>query len=163
MKRSFMSLAPPILGIALAWSVPAGAQSGGASTAAGVRGAPAAQLRVPDHPVWVGTVRLPVQVMADDKPLDPGRYRVRLTGEHAKNEVIGQTAALERWVEFVQEGRVKGRAMAPVVPAAAAKAVAEASLPMRGTVRVERMKSDAYYRLWFNYEGDQVLVYLPIA
>ena len=120
-------------------------------------------LSVPDRAVWLGTVQLPVEVMADGQPLSPGTYRVRLNGEHAKDDVVGQSEQLERWVEFVQSGKVKGRAMAPVVPSASAREVVKRPLPSRGTVRAERMKEDQYYRPWFNYQGDQVLVYLPIA
>ena len=127
------------------------------------QGPPAEQIKLPDKPVWLGTVRLPMRVMADGQALPAGSYRVRLTGEFAKSEVVGQAARLERWVEFVQNGNVKGRAMAPVVPAAAARDVAKTAMPGRGAVRAERLKDDDYFRLWFNYQGDQVLVYLPIA
>jgi hypothetical protein len=122
-----------------------------------------ASLNLPDKQVWLGTAHLPVRVMADGKALAAGTYRVRLTGEHAANDVVGQNDQLERWVEFVQGSTVKGRALAPVVPPQSAKEVAHEPLPTRGTVRVERLKEDAYYRVWFNYHGDQVMIYLPIA
>jgi hypothetical protein len=123
----------------------------------------ASDVNVPEGRVWLGTVRLPVRLMADGAALAPGTYRVRLTGEYATKRVPGQSEQLERWVEFVQGNRVKGRAMAPVVPASAAKQVADRALPARGTVRVERLREDNLYRLWFNYRGDQVLIYLPRA
>jgi hypothetical protein len=122
------------------------------------------QLKLPEGEIWLGTVRLPVRVMADGRPLPAGTYRVRLTGEHATDDkAVGQSGQLERWVEFVQGDQVKGRALAPVVPSAEARQVADTALPARGTVRVERLKEDNYYRLWFNYRGDQVLIYLPTA
>ncbi|MGE0451258.1 MAG: hypothetical protein AB7Q29_16925 [Vicinamibacterales bacterium] len=108
-------------------------------------------------------MRIPVRVMADGQALAPGTYRVRLTGEHAKDEVAGQTAELERWVEFVQGSEVKGRALAPVVPSSTVQEVAETAPPGRGNVRAERLRDDNYYRLWFNHGGDQILVYLEIA
>jgi len=120
-------------------------------------------LKLPAGQAWLGTVRLPVKVMADGQPLSAGTYRVRLTGEHAKEHAAGQAETLERWVEFVQGGKVRGRAMAPIVPAARAQEVADRALPARGAVRVEHLKEDNYYRLWFNYQGDQVLIYLPAA
>jgi hypothetical protein len=116
-----------------------------------------------DSPVWLGTVRLPMRVKADGQTLAPGAYRVRLTGEHARDTAAGQSAQLERWVEFVQGGQVKGRALAPVVPAADATVVTEGRPPARGNVRVERLKGDDYYRVWFNHRGEQVLIYLPLA
>jgi hypothetical protein len=106
---------------------------------------------------------LPVRVTADGKPLAAGTYRIRLTGEHAGNKAPGQQETLERWVEFVQNGDVKGRAMAPVVPQSAVKEVAEAGTPAPGRVRVQRLRGDEYYRVWFNHRGDHVLIYLPIA
>ena len=39
----------------------------------------------------------------------PGRHLyVRVTAQEAKPEAVGTTEALERWVEFVQKGEVKG-------------------------------------------------------
>lgn len=131
----------------------------------GVSSQPASseQLNVPERQVWLGTVHLPARVKADGQNLAAGTYRVRLTGEYAKNTAVGQSEQLERWVEFVQGTQVKGRAMAPVVPSASAASVSESAPPHQGSVRVERLKDDDYYRLWFNYRGDQVLIYLPIA
>lgn len=126
-------------------------------------GADTGSVNLPGQPRWLGSVHLPVRVMADGKPLPAGTYRVRLTGEHAKNDVVGQNEQLERWVEFVQDGAVKGRALAPVVPSQSARQVAKDGLPARGAARVERLKENDYYRVWFNYRGDQVMVYLPIA
>lgn len=53
--------------------------------------------------------------------------------------------------------------MAPVVPAADARAVVKGAGPARGRVRAERLKGDDYYRVWFNYRGEQVIIYLPLA
>lgn len=119
---------------------------------------------LPEGSAWLGSVRLPVRVLAGGQPLPAGTYRVRLTGEHASTEgATGSSPQLERWVEFVQANQVKGRALAPVVPAATTGEVAKAAPPARGAVRVERLAADEYYRVWFNVGGDQVLIYLPIA
>lgn len=126
--------------------------------------APAAEeLKIPTSERWLGTVRVPMRVLADGKLLSAGRYRVRLTGEAAQQDVVGQLEALERWVEFLQGNEVKGRVMAPVVPAAAIKQVTSARPPAQGRFRVERLKEDHYLRLWYNLGGDQILIYLPIA
>lgn len=121
-------------------------------------------LKIPTGQVWLGTVRIPRRVLADGKALPAGRYRVRLTGEFAAKDVVGQTEELERWVEFVQGNDVKGRAMAPVVPSSSLKEVAESAPPRPGRVKVQSLKpEDQYVRLWFNHGGDQILVYLPYA
>ena len=121
------------------------------------------QLRLPEGQVWLGTVRIPTRVLADGKALASGTYRVRLTGEHAEKNANGQLETLERWVEFVQRGEVKGRALAPAIPASAIGQVADTKPPRPGLVRVERLREDKYYRVWFNHRGDQILIYLPMA
>jgi hypothetical protein len=121
------------------------------------------QLRLPEGRVWLGTVRIPARVLADGKSLAAGTYRVRLTGEHAQKTAVGALESLERWVEFVQGGEVKGRALAPALPAAESKQLVEATPPQPGRARVERLREDKYYRVWFNHRGDQILIYLPMA
>ena len=125
--------------------------------------APASEeISVPQGERWLGTVRIPVRVLANGEPLPAGSYRVRLTGRIAETKAVGQLAELERWVEFVQGGEVRGRAMAPLVPSGAVKQVAESAPPAAGRFRVERLKGDDYLRVWYNFKGDQVLIYLPI-
>lgn len=125
---------------------------------------PADELKIPTGRVPLGTVRIPRAVLADGKPLAPGRYTVRLTGEQAGQDAIGQAEQLERWVEFVQDGEVKGRELASVVPSPAVSEVAEARPPRSGAARVEPLKiEDEYVRIWFNRQGDQVLIHLPFS
>lgn len=125
---------------------------------------PAEELKIPESNIWLGTVRIPRAVLADGKKLPAGRYRVRLTTKMAENKAIGQTERLERWVEFVQNGDVKGRELAPIVPAPSVPHVAEQRPPRPGGVKVEALKpEDKLMRLWFNERGDQVLIYLPYA
>lgn len=124
----------------------------------------AEELKIPAGSVSLGTVRIPRTVLADGKPLAPGRYTVRLTGEEAAQDAVGQAERLERWVEFVQGGEVKGRELASVVPSLAVSEVAEARPPKSGAARVEALKvEDEYVRIWFNRQGDQVLIHLPFA
>jgi hypothetical protein len=118
-------------------------------------------LKIPQGERWLGTVRIPADVLADGKPLPAGTYRVRLTGKHADSVVVGQRAELERWVEFVSGGTVRGRAMAPVVPAPVVDQVAEKAPPAQGRFRVERLRGDEYIRLWYNLNRDQILIHLP--
>lgn len=125
--------------------------------------APASEeLSIPTGEHWLGTVRIPVDVLANGEPLPAGSYRIRLTGRMADSAAVGQLAMLQRWVEFVQSGKVRGRAMAPVVPAASTAQVADSPPPARGRVRVQHLVQDDYLRVWFNVNGDQVLIYLPI-
>lgn len=123
---------------------------------------PREALEIPTGERWLGTIRIPSAVLADGKPLAAGTYRVRLTGEHAEPKAPGQLEELERWVEFVQGGTVKGRAMAPVVPSRAVDQVADSRPPTAGRFRVERLKEDDYLRAWYNFKGDQILIYLPL-
>ena len=53
--------------------------------------------------------------MADGKALKAGTYQVRLTAQAAMPAVAGQP--MERWVEFVQGGKVAGREVVSIVPA----------------------------------------------
>ena len=121
------------------------------------------ELDIPEGVRNLGTVRIPIRVLANGEPLAPGRYRVRLTGKTADSAPVGQLAALERWVEFLQGNVVKGRAMVPVVPQPAVAQVTDRRPPASGRFRVERLKQDEYLRLWYNLSGDQILIYLPIA
>src|SRR5919109_1052112 len=70
----------------------------------------------PTGEMALGRVRLPRAVTADGKPLPAGSYEVRLTAQEAKPEAVGTSEKLERWVEFVQRGTVKGREVVSIVP-----------------------------------------------
>ena len=72
-----------------------------------------------DGETALGSVRIPRSVKADGKDLKAGTYQVRLTAQAASPAVPGQT--MERWVEFVQGGKVVGREVVSIVPAAEVK------------------------------------------
>ena len=76
------------------------------------------------------------------------------------SELAGET--LERWVEFVQGGKVVSREVASVVPAAEAKLVAKDAPPAPNAVKIQTLKGNEYVRLWFNKGGNHYLVYLAI-
>ena len=80
-------------------------------------------------------MRLPRAVTADGKPLAAGTYQVRLTAQEAKPDAVGTAEALERWVEFVQNGTVKGREVVSIVPQAEVKNVVKDAPP--GVGRLE--------------------------
>lgn len=120
---------------------------------------------VPTKQMRLATVRIPRKVTADNQPLKPGTYQVRLTGE-ALQPAAGETPNLEQWVEFLQAGKVKGKAVASVIPPDRIKDVAKTPpgrLPKPGTVRVELLKGNDYVRVWINKGGLNYLIHLPVA
>lgn len=110
----------------------------------------------------LGTARLPVSVMANGQPLPAGTYTVRLA-EGEVTPVVGQPTESSHWVEFVQNGQVRGRELATVVPPADVKEVAKGTPPAAGTARVQMLKGADYLRVWLNRAGTQYLVHLSVA
>jgi hypothetical protein len=109
----------------------------------------------------LGTVRVPKGLKADGKELPAGTYQVRLTADEAKPDAKGSSEVLERWVEFVQKGEVKGREVVSIVPAAEAKLVQKDTPPRSGASKIETLKGGDYMRLWINKGGNYYLVHLP--
>lgn len=122
----------------------------------------AAEPQSPAGDLVLGSVRLPKGVTADGKPLPAGTYQVRLTSQEAGPAAVGITESLERWVEFVQGGSVKGREVATIVPAAEAKMVAKDPPPPANGSKVQTLKGGDYVRVWFNKGGNHTLIYLPL-
>jgi hypothetical protein len=128
--------------------------------------APKAQPNTTDNPnatdtaMALGTVRLPKGVKADGKALAAGTYQVRLTAEEAKPDAKGSSEVLERWVEFVQKGEVKGREVVSIVPANETKLVQKDTPPPSGGSKIETLKGGDYMRLWINRGGNYYLVHL---
>ncbi len=108
----------------------------------------------------LGTVKLPKKVTADGKPLAAGTYQVRLTPQEAESKAAGATAAYERWVEFLQNGQVKGREVVSIVPAADASKVAKEPAPAAGRAKVGTLEGDDYLRVWINKGGNYYLIHL---
>lgn len=125
----------------------------------GTAEAPAA----PTGELALGSVRLPRAVVADGKPLPAGTYQVRLTAQEAKPEAVGTTEALERWVEFVQKGNVRGREVVSIVPGAEAKLVAKDAPPASGGSKVQILRGNEYMRVWINRGGNHYLIHLPVG
>jgi hypothetical protein len=111
----------------------------------------------------LGTIRLPKGVTADGKPLPAGTYQVRLTTQEAKPSAVGISESLERWVEFVQGGSVKGREIVSIVPQSEVKLVAKDAPPAPGTSKVQTLKGNDYVRVWFNKGGTHYLIHLPAS
>ena len=110
----------------------------------------------------LGTVRLTRNVMANGQALAAGTYTARLSSESA-SKVVGQTPESNRWVEFVQNGQVKGREIASVVSPPDVKEVAKGTPPPQGTARVQALQGGEYLRVWLNKAGTQYLIHLSVA
>jgi len=128
------------------------------------------QAAVPTTETVLGTVTIPRTVMADGKTLPGGRYTVRLTAESAQPTVPGQLPGLNRWVEFVQGGNVRGREVVSIVPADEVDDTQQGpdlstgrSRVPRGGSRVEALKGGEYIRVWINRGGHNYLIHLPPA
>jgi len=121
---------------------------------------------VPPGDLALGTVRVPRNVMAGGQPLAAGTYQVRLTGEEAPGKATGATASYERYVEFVQAGKVKGKEVASIVAAADTSKVAKLAqgrkAPATGSSKVEMLKGNDYLRVWINRGGNNYLIHLVV-
>ena len=115
----------------------------------------------------LGSVSIPRAVMADGKTLAKGTYTVRLTAQSAQPTVPGQLPDLNRWVEFVQGGQVKGREVVSIVPADEVKdTMPGPDMPghvARNGRRVEMLKGGDYLRVWINQGGHNYLIHLQPA
>ena len=135
------------------------------SLVAGVSAQTAQQGQAPAGETALGSVRLTRSVMADGKPLKAGTYQVRLTSEDASPAVPG--IKMERWVEFLQGGKVAGREVVSIVPASELKDLMPGpdNLPRAasGSARVEMLKGDDYVRVWINRGGVHYLIHMPPA
>lgn len=127
--------------------------------------AAAQQGQAPTGETALGSVRLTRSVMADGKPLKAGTYQVRLTSQDATPAVPGQT--MERWVEFLQGGKVAGREVVSIVPQGELKDLMPGpdNLPRAraGGARVEMLKGNEYLRVWINRGGVHYLIHMPPA
>jgi len=136
---------------------PAFAQHKAPNTQPTTDGTPAA----PTGELALGTVHLTKAATADGKPLPAGTYTVRLTAQEAKPDATGASETIERWVEFVQKGAVKGREVVSIVPQAEVKNVVKDAPPKPGTSKVQLLKGNDYVRVWINKGGNHYLIHLP--
>jgi len=148
---------------------PAKAQGAGAAGSGEGHTAPKSQPNTAPAPtaptgeLVLGTVHLAKGVKADGKPLAAGTYQVRLTPQQASPDAKGQTPPLERWVEFVQKGQVKGREVVTIVPQPEIALVQKDTPPRPNASKLETLKGGDYMRLWINKGGNHYLVHFPAA
>lgn len=122
----------------------------------------AATLSAQAAPETLATVRIPQGVTANGQPLPAGSYTVRVSSE-AVTPVVGQGPDAARWVEFVQNGQVRGKELASVVAPADVKAVAKRTPPAEGRGLVHVLRGAEYVRVWVNHDGAQYLVHLTVT
>ena len=139
-------------------AVPAFAQHKAPNQQPTTDAAPAA----PTGDLVLGSVHLAKATTADGKPLPAGTYQVRLTAQEAKPDARGASENIERWVEFVQRGAVKGREVVSIVPQNEVKNVVKDTPPAAGGApKVQLLKGNDYMRVWFNKGGNHYLIYFP--
>ncbi len=115
----------------------------------------------PTGDMALGVVHLTKSVKADGKALPAGTYQVRLTAQEAKPQAVGASENIERWVEFVQKGTVKGREVVSIVPEAEVKNVVKDAPPRPGAAKVQVLRGNDYVRVWINKGGNHYLIHLP--
>ena len=125
-----------------------------------ILGAPLA-LQAQDQTL-ASNVQIPRGVLANGQPLPAGTYTIRLSAEPV-TPVVGQSEDSARWVEFVQNGQVRGKELATVVAPADVKVVAKRTPPAQGRGLVQLLRGDEYVRIWVNHEGTQYLIHLARA
>src|SRR6185436_20709875 len=110
--------------------------------------AAAQQGQVPTTATALGSVRIPRTVKADGKDLRAGTYQVRLTAQDAAPPAAG--IIRERWVEFVQGGKVAGREVVSIVPSDEVKDLQpgpDGPASARTASKVEMLKGNDYLRV----------------
>jgi hypothetical protein len=115
----------------------------------------------PEGALALGSVSLKKGVKADGKPLPAGTYTLRLTPQTASPDAKGQTATLERWVEFVKGGKVVGREVVTIIPSSDISKVQKDTPPRPNSAKVETLKGGDYERVWINKGGNHYLIHLP--
>jgi hypothetical protein len=117
----------------------------------------------PEGQMALGSVHIPKSVKADGKSLAAGTYQVRLTPQQATPDAKGQSASLERWVEFVKGGKVAGREVVTIIPQSEIDKVQKDAPPKTNASKVETLKGGDYMRVWINKGGNHYLVHFPTA
>jgi hypothetical protein len=110
----------------------------------------------------IANVTLKQDVLANGERLTAGVYALRAADDEVK-PVRGQTPSESRWVEFVQNGEVRGREMAVVLSTPQALRVLKGRRPSVGRPRVDRLRGGDYVRVWVNRGSQHYLLHLATA
>ncbi len=112
--------------------------------------------------IVLGTAHLSQPVIADGKPLAAGTYQLRLTDE-SPAPAAGLSPDAEKWVEFLQGGKVVGRELASIIPASEIKAHAQGPMPKANGLRVDALKGGDYVRVWVHKGDMHYLINLGVS
>jgi hypothetical protein len=110
----------------------------------------------------LGTVHLTRGTVADGVSLAAGTYQIRMTDE-GQARAAGQSVGAERWIEFLQGGRVVGREIASVISAADMGAIAKGTRPATNGSLIQALKGGDYIRIWINRDAVNYLINLPVG
>ena len=116
----------------------------------------------PEGTMALGSVHIAKAVKADGKPLPAGTYQVRLTAENASGDAKGATASLERYVEFLQGGKVKGREVVTIIPNSEIASVQKDTPPGANSSKVEMLKGGDYMRVWIRRGTNHYLLHFAV-
>lgn len=163
MTKQFFLVGALVVTLGAGPAVAQGPAAGQGHTAPKAQPTTAPAPTVPAGEMPLGSIRLSKAVTADGRRLAAGTYQVRLTAQTATPDAKGQTAAAERWVEFVQRGQVKGREVVTVISQAEIGQVQKDAPPSMNASKVEMLKGDDYVRVWINRGGTHYLIHLPPA
>jgi hypothetical protein len=104
------------------------------------------------------TVRIPDGLMAEGKPLPAGTYELIITDERPAAEG-GTPSENQRWVEFVQGGKVVAREIAEVFTDAERPIGTSGSNSARAVV--QPLRGGEFVRVAVNAGGARYLIHLP--
>ena len=154
--------------LVLAGAVAANAQTKAKTTADGhtapkVQPATGPSPAAPAGEVALGSVHFAKGVKADGKTLAAGTYQVRLTAQAATPPAKGESEGLERWVEFTQAGKVKGREVVTIIPQSEIAQVQKDTPPAANSSKVELLKGGDFLRVWIRKGANHYLLHLPTA
>jgi hypothetical protein len=110
--------------------------------------------------IALGGVHLTRAALADGSWMPAGVYQVRVTDQVVPASV-GQSQGAERWVEFLQDGKVVGREVATVISAADMGAIAKGARPARNGSLVQILEGGDYLRVWINRDAVNYLINMP--
>ena len=112
--------------------------------------------------IVIGSVHIPRAAVANGANVPTGTYTLRISDE-LPTVPVGQSPDAERWVEFVQNGKVVAKEMASLVTNAdMAAVVADRGMPKSGATWLQTLKGGDYYRVWVHKGDMHYLINLAI-
>ena len=112
--------------------------------------------------IVIGSVHIPRAAVANGAGLPSGTYQVRVSDE-MPTVPVGQSPDAERWVEFVQGGKVIAKEMASVISAADMASIAKGARPRTNGTLLQTLKGGDYFRVWINKNGTNYLINLAVG